>query len=84
MDQGQLSHRVKLIRTVDRLVEPEPVDEVTFHLKRINVRKWLLSPGKTKILVSGQNIYFNFNMFVHLVRISHMVTPHPQTSVLGA
>ena len=49
IDQRKLSHRVELIRAVDRLVEPEPVDEVTFHLKRINIRERLLSPGKTKI-----------------------------------
>merc|ERR1719454_1436769 len=37
-------HRIKLVGAVDGLVESEPVNKVSLHLKRINVWERLLGP----------------------------------------
>ena len=37
---------VELVRTVDRLVESEPLQEVGLHLEGVHVREGLLGPGE--------------------------------------
>ena len=71
-------HRIELVRTVDRLVESKAIHQISLHLKRVNVRERLLGPDEGFFSQSDQRLKF------HLVSISHIATPQPQTSVLGA
>ena len=71
-------HRIELVRTVDRLEESKAIHQISLHLKRVNVRERLLGPDEGFFSQSDQRLKF------HLVSISHIATPQPQTSVLGA
>ena len=59
-------------------MESKAIHQISLHLKRVNVRERLLGPDEGFFSQSDQRLKF------HLVSISHIATPQPQTSVLGA